>query len=167
MQWCLFKQTSKDSTHYQHKELFHISRIQWQELVHIIIKNPPPFFFFFNFMEWEVRLQALLCLAVDKTKRVPTWISHLCLIYRTRGTRDTNDQWVTRADRKLLVSLDNQEWRCFLKICTWCQVCKKCILESNAIVLEKWSPCPGDLVGFHLDLDLYCWNSCRSSWSII
>lgn len=122
---------------------------------------------FFNFMEWEVRLQALLCLATDKTKRALTWISHIFLIYHTRGTRDTNDQWVTRTDRKLLVRLDNQEWRCFLKMCTWCQVCETCILESNAIVLEKWSPCPGGLVGFPQDLDLYCWNSSRSSWSIV
>lgn len=132
----------QDSTHHWHKERLHISRIQRRELVQIIVKKKK---FFFDFMEWEVRLEALLCLAVDKTKRALTWISHLFLIYRTRGTRDTNDQWVTRADRKLLVGLDNQEWRCFLKMCTWCQVCPKCILESNAIVLEKWGPCPGGL----------------------
>lgn len=88
-------------------------------------------------MEWEVRLQALLCLAMDKTKRALTWISHLFLIYRTWGTRDTNYRWVTRADRKLLVGLDNQERRCFGKTCAGCQVCKKCTLESDAIVLRK------------------------------
>lgn len=72
-------------------------------------------FFFFNFMECEVRLQPLPCLATDKTKMALAWISHLFLIYCTGGTRDTNYQWVTRADRKLLVGLDNQELKTLSK----------------------------------------------------
>lgn len=73
------------------------------------------FLFFFNFVECEVRLQPLPCLATDKTKMVLAWISHLFLIYCTGRTRDTDYQWVTRADRKLLVGLDNQELKTLLK----------------------------------------------------
>lgn len=75
-------------------------------------------FFFLNFTERELRLQLLPCLAMNKIKRAPAWI-----IKCTGGTRHTSYQWVTRTDRKLLVDLDNQQLRCFLK----------CVLDATYV----------------------------------